>query len=103
MLEVLTPLLEHDVTIMHTNGLVLDLPSGLRVRVRFAEIKFSMIDGKLIKRLLGIEAAYCTMCNLSQQQCHGLEFTENGSHINRTIQDMRLVAESLSSATGKIR
>ncbi len=48
VLEVLTPQFERNVFIMHTNGLVLHLPSGLRVRVRFAEIKFSMIDRKLI-------------------------------------------------------
>ncbi len=64
--------------------------------------EFYKIDRKFIKRLVGIEAAYHTMCNLLEQQCHDLEFAENGFYINTTFQDIRLVAESQSSATGKI-
>ena len=45
-----------------------------------------MVDGKMIIRLLQLGGSYCTMCDLSQEECHDHNNIGRGLKITRSVQ-----------------
>ena len=65
--------------------------------------ELSMIDGKMIQKLLQVEGAYCTMCTNSQSSCHSKEVIEAGFVIDRSVTSVNDLALSLTDEdTGEI-
>jgi len=63
----------------------------------------SMIDGKMITRLLQLGGGYCSMCSHSQEECHTEEVISSGFLITRSTQSLRDLAIALEdSETGEI-
>jgi hypothetical protein len=63
----------------------------------------SMLDGKMVTRLLQLGGAYCTMCTNSSEECHDENTISEGFQITRTTQSLRDLALSLEDPeTGEI-
>jgi hypothetical protein len=95
LLEAFAPLLEQEIKDIKANGLRLTLPSGQRVFAKLDKSLMSMADGKIFTRLLQLEGAYCTMCDLSSEQAHDIAVILEGFTINRTIEGDHFCAGTL--------
>ena len=95
LLKQLIPVLESQVKQVKKHGLELTLHSGWKVQATVSKANMSMIDGKMVTRLLQIGGAYCTMCHLSQNECHDLSQIAMGFKISRTLDSLHQLALNL--------
>ena len=96
------PTVEEEVRSINTNG-VYNNNSGIESIANCDSSELTMIDGKMISKLLQVEGAYCTMCTNSESSCHQKEIIETGFCINRSIQSIKDLALSLAEPeTGEI-
>ena len=66
-------------------------------------VNLSMADGKMVTTLLRLGGAYCTMCVKSQEDCQKTAVIEAGFLIDRSIESISDLVESLSDpVTGDI-
>jgi len=89
------PLLDEEIQQIKTEGLELKLPNQTIVKAELEKEIMSMIDGKMIVRLLQLGGSYCTMCHNSQAQCHSQSFVATGFKITRSVDSIQDLALSL--------
>jgi hypothetical protein len=74
------------------SGLTLTLPSGRIINARVLRDAMTMLDGKMIVRLLQLGGAYCTMCTRSLPDCHDPAIIAEGFEIDRSVESIKELA-----------
>ena len=96
------PWLDAQVRTVEDRGLEIKLPNGRAVKVKIYKTKPSMIDGKMIVHLAQLGGCYCTMCDLSEEQCHDPGTIEAGFKINRSVDELRGLARFLMAGGDRV-
>jgi hypothetical protein len=73
-------------------GLTLKLPSGRVIIAKVVRDDMTLMDGKMISRLLQLGGAYCTMCTTSLTDCHDPAVIAEGFQINRSVESIKNLA-----------
>ena len=89
VLERLQPDLEKEVAEVK-NGFEfrLDNSAKTQVKVGITASRFTMLDGKLLKLLLGLDGCFCTICKTSEKECHDIAKIRAGIKADRGIQGL---------------
>ena len=102
LLTEFVPLVEEEIRDVVKNGVSAEI-GGDEVDAICENSELSMIDGKMIAKLLQVEGAFCTMCTNSQIACHEKDVIETGFLIDRSITSVKDLALSLMDHdTGEI-
>jgi hypothetical protein len=64
------PVLEEEIEEIKEFGLMLTWPNGKEVHAILVKAIMSMIDGKMVNRLTQLGGSYCTMCEVSAEDCN---------------------------------
>ena len=96
------PLVEREVEEINKNGVPINI-NNRKLSASCEHSELTMIDGKMVSKLLQVEGAYCTMCTYSESDCHRRDVVETGFAINRSISSIKDLALSLADQdTGEI-
>jgi hypothetical protein len=96
ILKEFIPSLDREVERIKETGLQINLPNQKTITAKVEKEAMSMCDGKMIVRLLQLGGSYCTMCHLSQSQCHDPTVISSGFKITRTVESIQQLALSLT-------
>ena len=102
MLEDFIPQVEDEIKVIQLEGLEVKIGDTAR-KASCQRVNLSMADGKMVTTLLCLGGAYCTMCVKRQEDCQKTTVIEAGFLIDRSIESISDLAESLSDPfTGDI-
>jgi hypothetical protein len=97
------PILDAEVEELKKEGLVISGENNQEIRANVDKATMSMIDGKMVTRLLQLGGAYCTMCTHTSEQCHDEDIISGGFQITRSTESLKDLALALEdSETGLI-
>ena len=85
----------------HNNPLTI-MFSGSEIKL-FCKIKTSQVDRKMIDQICGCGGAICVLCNATRTQANDPNWVSQGMPINREIDDVIQMANSLFYANGTKR
>jgi len=96
LLKEFIPLLDSEVEAIKQDGINSELRDGSKVQFICTKASMSMIDGKMVTRLLQLGGAYCSMCPLSESACNNEENISAGFQITRNVSSLKDLAVSLA-------
>ena len=96
LLEDFIPKVEEEIAKISSEGVVVILDGEKAVNAICDKLILSMADGKMVTTLLQLGGAYCTMCTKSLGQCHDKRTIGDGFIIDRSIENLRELALSLT-------
>lgn len=91
----LVPILEGQIKSVKAAGIKLTLGNERRVQANLKLVSMSMVDGKVQETVLQLGGAYCTMCPLSERECHDPTQVSMGFIITRTVEGLHSLADQL--------
>ena len=94
LLEDFVPLVEAEIKDIKMEGVNMSV-NGMEAKAVCQDCNMSMIDGKMVNKLLNCDGAYCSMCTYSLDDCHKSEIIERGFLINRSLESNKDIALSL--------
>ena len=104
LLKDFIPIVEREIREVNNQGVVVKLEDGSECVTECVKDSLSMIDGKMVVRLLQLGGGYCTMCTINVRDGHNPEVVKSGLSINRNVDSIRDLALSLTDTdTGEIR
>ena len=96
------PQVEADIKAIKAEGVEVRL-GEMETKATCEKADLSMADGKMVTSLLQLGGAYCSMCTLSQEECHILLVIQEGFAINHLIETITDLAISLADEdTGEV-
>jgi hypothetical protein len=102
-LEEFIPIVEAEIDIVKEEGVQVIVKEDSVVKACCEKARLKMADGKFVTNLLNCAGAFCTMCSKSLEDAHKKEVIEEGFIIERTVESMRELAQSLTDpATGEV-
>ena len=101
LLKEIMPLIDLEVNHVKQNGIRLEV-DDVEWHIQVEKATLSMVDGKMIVRLLQVGGAYCTMCDKSGPECHNADCILEGNAITRCVNDIKENALSLVDEDGDI-
>lgn len=103
VLKDFVPLLDDEVESLKAVGPLISCSTDQQIKATVSTATMSMIDGKMVTRVLQLGGAYCTMCTLSCQDCHDEDIIASGFQITRSTNSLRDLALALEDPeTGDI-
>ena len=103
LLKEFIPLIDNEVKKLEENGLTIENNQQL-IKANVKNATMSMLDGKMVTRLLQLGGGYCTMCPLSLEECHDENKICAGFQITRSVETLKDLALALEDPeTGEIR
>lgn len=102
LLRKVTILMEQEIDHVKQNRIQFSV-NGKDVEPTLEKVNMSMIDGKIIIKLLQLAGAYCTMCEISGKEAHKAENISAGFLITRTVENITELALVLADTDGDIR
>ena len=104
MLKEFIPIVEGEIKEVKEKGVKVKFEGDYEKTAECSCATMSMIDGKMIVRLLQVGGAYCTMCTKSLLDCHNPDVIKLGIPIDRSVESVTDLAISLSDPdTGDIK
>ena len=104
LLKEFIPMVESEIEEVKENGVLVKCGGSEEIVANCTCASLSMVDGKMITRLLQLGGAYCTMCTKSLVECHNPDIIKAGLSIDRNVESITDLALSLSDPdTGEVR
>ena len=101
LLEDFIPTVEAEIERVKTEGVEVTVKEDVALQAQCELARLKMADGKMVTNLLNCGGAYCTMCTKSQDDAHKKEVVEEGFIIERSVESLKELAQSLTDpATG---
>ena len=100
MLRPFIPVIEAEILQASQNGFDMSY-DGKDVHVSVSS-SLTMFDGKMLGNLQGTLGAFCQLCKCSKDNCHKIEYAQNGFPIDRHIEDMHTIFNHLSTGDGDV-
>ena len=97
--DVLKPLVEElddEVEQVRAGGIDVQASSGNRYHICVTTLTMSMVDGKVIKTLLGLCGSFCTMCKFSKKEAQEHAAEGKVFKMERNIRDLEELARQLT-------
>ena len=103
LLEEFIPIVEAEIKKVKKEGVVVTLKDQEPILACCEKARLKMADGKMVTNILNCGGAFCTMCLKSQEEADMKENIEEGFIIERSVQSMKELAQSLTDPlTGEV-